>query len=71
MTLRASVDRDLCIGAGNCIRLARGYFELDSEDVAVVAEGADASAEDLQAAERACPASAIVVENVSEANNGG
>ena len=71
MTLRASVERDLCIGAGNCIRLARGYFELDDNDVAVLVEGAEASAEDLHAAERACPASAIVVEDVSEAHDGG
>ncbi len=66
MTVGAVVDRDLCIGAGNCIRLARGYFELDDEDIAVVVNGAGASREDLEAAERACPASAIVVEEGAE-----
>ena len=41
MTLRAVVERDLCIGAGNCMRLATGYFELDEEDIALVIDGAE------------------------------
>jgi ferredoxin len=61
VSVRATVDRDLCIGAGNCVRLARGYFALDEEDIAVVVEGADAPAQELQDAERSCPAGAIVL----------
>ena len=30
------VDRDMCIGAGPCVALAPGTFELDNEGKAVV-----------------------------------
>jgi ferredoxin len=61
MSFRVAVDRDLCIGTGNCIRLARGAFALDSSDVAVVVDPDAASEEDLLAAERSCPMGAISV----------
>ena len=61
MTARVLIDRDLCIGAGNCIRLARGFFALDDEDVAVLVDGAEASEDDLRSAELNCPVGAIVV----------
>lgn len=61
MTPRVLVDRDLCIGAGNCVRLARGFFALDEEDVAVLVDGAEASEDDLRSAELNCPVGAIVI----------
>jgi ferredoxin len=60
------VERELCIGAGNCVRLAPAVFALDEDQLVVLLDPAgerDASAEDaLRAAEDACPAGAIYVE---------
>jgi ferredoxin len=59
--IRIEVDRDVCIGAGNCVRLARGVFALDDDEIATVVEPAMADAETLRRAERSCPTGAIAV----------
>lgn len=56
-----SVDRDVCIGSGNCTRLARGVFELDEDEIATVVDPAAADVETLRRAERSCPTGAIRV----------
>jgi ferredoxin len=61
--MRIHVDEDLCIGSANCVNLARGVFVLDEEEeIAHVADPSAASAEDIRRAARACPTSAIVIE---------
>lgn len=57
---RVKVDRDLCIGAANCVAIAPEGFELDAENIAVVKPGWEGLNDDilLQAAE-ACPTKAI------------
>lgn len=62
MSLSVSVDRELCIGAGSCVRIARGVFVLDEEGIAVALDPAAADADDVLAAARSCPAAAIAVE---------
>ena len=62
MTVRVRVDEDLCMGAGNCLHLARGTFVLNDEGIAEVVDGADATDEELRIAARSCPTSAIVIE---------
>jgi NADPH-dependent 2,4-dienoyl-CoA reductase/sulfur reductase-like enzyme/ferredoxin len=54
-----AVDRALCIGSGNCTRLARGVFALDDDGIATVLDTGAAPAEALQRAARSCPAGAI------------
>jgi ferredoxin len=54
-----NVDRDLCIGSGNCTRITRGAFKLDDEDKAVFDPAADVTDEDLEEAEGSCPTGAI------------
>lgn len=61
MTVRASVDPDLCIGSGTCVHLAPGGFELDDDGVALPIEPAQASEQQLRLAARSCPTSAITV----------
>jgi ferredoxin len=58
LTLR--IDRDLCVGFGDCIQVAPEAFELDSEGVAVVIQGAEeVERERLLEACRACPVDAL------------
>lgn len=61
MSVRVEVDRELCIGSGNCVHLTRGAIELDDEGVASVIDGALATVEQLRQAERSCPTGAITV----------
>lgn len=58
-----SIDADLCIGSGDCTRVAPAAFALDEDrGVSVVRPGADAVAEELLLlAARGCPTQAIRV----------
>lgn len=61
MSYQAKVDRNLCIGSGDCVSIAANTFELDNENKSVVkAQGADSDETLLQAA-KTCPVSAIIL----------
>lgn len=56
------IDRDLCVGFGDCIEAAEAAFELDDEGIAVFREGIDeVDRETLLAACDECPVDAISV----------
>ncbi|MGH2744255.1 MAG: ferredoxin [Pseudonocardiaceae bacterium] len=59
--MRVTVDRELCIGAGNCARIAPKVFQLDDEEVAIVIDPTGAAADLLRRAAKSCPSGAIVV----------
>ncbi|WP_199435434.1 ferredoxin [Qaidamihabitans albus] len=61
MSTVPEIDRELCIGSGNCVHLARGAIALDEEGVATIVEGASVTPDQLQQAERSCPTGAISV----------
>lgn len=61
MTVEVSVDRDLCIGSGNCVHLSHGAIELDEFDVAEVRDATVATADQLRQAQRSCPTAAISI----------
>lgn len=61
MTIEAIVDADLCIGAGNCVHLAPGGFELDDDGIAVPLTGGAADEQRLRLAARSCPTGAIAL----------
>ena len=61
--VRVRVDRDLCIGVGNCVAYAPTVFELDEENKAVVLDPASVDDDTLLEAAKSCPESAILVEN--------
>jgi ferredoxin len=61
--VRIEIDRDVCIGSGNCVRLARGVFVLDDEDTATVADPTAADEDAIRLAESSCPTGAIVVQD--------
>ena len=62
MTVHISIDRDLCIGSGQCVHLSHGAIVLDDNDVAEVRDASAATAEQLWRAQRSCPAAAITLE---------
>lgn len=77
MSVNVSVDPDLCIGSGDCVRLVPGAFQIDeSQGVSLPLPGASAESVDLlvQAAMQ-CPTQAICVVaddgTVLHASNGG
>lgn len=61
--VRVSIDPDLCIGTGDCVRLAPAAFHLDaSRGVSTVLEGAGAAEREvLEEAAFNCPTRAITV----------
>ena len=61
--MRVRVDRDLCIGVGNCVAFAPTVFALDEESKAVVLDALSVDSDTLLEAAESCPADAILVED--------
>lgn len=58
--LRVVIDRDLCVGFGDCVDAAPGAFNLDADSIAVFTDEADRTdREILLAACRSCPVDAL------------
>ena len=58
MTLIVQIDEGACLGHGDCVHAAPGVFVLEGDIADVVGQGTD---DQLRAAARACPASAILL----------
>ncbi len=61
--MKVKVDRDLCIGVGNCVALAPTVFVLDEETKAVVLDPASVNDDTLLEAAESCPEDAIIIED--------
>jgi len=61
--MRVRVDRDLCIGVGNCVAYAPTVFELDHENKAVVLDPSSVDDNTLLEAAKSCTENAIIVED--------
>ena len=61
MALDVEIDRDACMGSGNCVYEAPGAFDLDDDSIATVVDPSAAPEEKVLAAARKCPARAITV----------
>ena len=61
--MKIKVDRDLCIGVGNCVAFAPTVFALDEENKAVVLDPSSVDDDTLLEAAESCPENAIIVEN--------
>ena len=61
MGLEVEIDRDVCMGSGNCVYEAPGAFDLDDDTIAFVVDAAGAPEEKVMAAARKCPTHAITV----------
>ena len=61
MGLEVEIDREVCMGSGNCMYEAAGAFNLDDDSVAFVVDPAGAPEDNVIAAARKCPTHAITV----------
>jgi ferredoxin len=61
--MKVKVDKELCIGAGNCIASAPDMFELDKDDKAVYLGSVSAPEDKVLKAAKSCPYEAISVES--------
>ena len=61
MGIEIDIDRDACMGSGNCVFAAPGVFELDDDSVARVVNPESSPEAALVTAARQCPAHAITV----------
>ena len=61
MPLEIEINRDACMGSGNCAFWAPGVFDLDDDGIAVVLDPGAAPEDRIVLAEQGCPTSAITV----------
>jgi ferredoxin len=61
VSLVVRIDRDVCMGSGNCVYEAPGAFDLDGDTIAYVVDASGAPEEKVIAAARKCPTHAITV----------
>ena len=61
---RLSADREICIGSGNCVRLAPTVFDQDDDGRVTLVTGGDPDsvAAEVDMAVEACPVSALAWE---------
>ena len=62
---QVTVDQLVCIGAGECMRIAPGVFGWNEDEQAEVRDPGAADLETLKAAERACPSGAVRVRDAT------
>jgi len=63
MAYKVKVDRMLCIGTADCVKIAPNTFELDDEAKSVVKKQNGDSDEKILEAAKVCPVLAIIVED--------
>lgn len=61
--MKVRVDRELCKGAGSCVAIAPGVFQLDPTDKAYVIDMQGATDEIIWEAAESCPFDAIILED--------
>jgi ferredoxin len=66
MALEISINRDACMGSGNCSFWAPGVFDLDDEGIAIVVDSAGQPEDKVILAAQGCPTHAITVERDGE-----
>jgi ferredoxin len=61
--LKVRIDRDLCIGLGNCVVVAPTVFRLDKSNKAVVSNLESVDEDTLMSAAESCPENAVIIED--------
>jgi ferredoxin len=61
--MKARIDRDLCVGIGNCVAAAPTVFQLDKENKAIVLDISSADKDKIMTAAESCPMNAIIIED--------
>ena len=61
MALDIKIDREACMGSGNCSFWAPGVFDLDDDGIAIVLDATAAPDDKIVLAAQGCPTQAITV----------
>ena len=61
MALEIKIDRENCMGSGNCSFWAPGVFDLDDDGIAIVLDPGAAPDDKIVLAAQGCPTQAIAV----------
>lgn len=62
MVLRIVIDRDRCVGSGNCLYWAPGTFDLGDDGISVVVDPTGDDEDRIRVAADGCPTRAISVD---------
>ncbi len=62
MGIRIAIDRERCVGSGNCLYWAPGTFDLDDDGISVVVDPRGDDLERIRVAAEGCPTRAISLE---------
>jgi ferredoxin len=62
MTIEIRIDRDTCMGSGNCSFWAPGIFDLDEDGISYVCGDPTGHEDRVELAATHCPTSSITVE---------
>jgi len=57
-----SINRETCMGSGNCAYWAPGVFDLDEQGLAIVVDPGAADDERIRLAAEGCPTQSIVLD---------
>ena len=61
MALDIKIDREACMGSGNCSFWAPGVFDLDEEGIAIVVDATAMTDDKIVLAAEGCPTQAIAI----------
>lgn len=71
MALSIEINREVCMGSGNCSFWAPGVFDLDDDGIAIVVDPDGAPEEKTVLAAQGCPTQAITLLKDGEKLAGG
>ena len=66
--MKVRVDRDLCIGVGNCVAIAPMVFKLDAVNKAVVLDISSVDDDTLLEAAESCPSKLSLLRMMKDIN---
>lgn len=61
MALSIEINREVCMGSGNCSFWAPAVFDLDDDGIAIVTDAAGDTEDKIILAAQGCPTQAIAV----------
>jgi ferredoxin len=61
--MKVKIDRELCVGIGNCVAVSPTVFQLDDTNKARVQNPSSVSEDKLMRAAESCPVNAVIVED--------
>jgi ferredoxin len=66
VALSIEINRDVCMGSGNCSFWAPGVFDLDDDGIAIVTDPAGEPEDKIVLAGQGCPTQAISISRDGE-----